>query len=43
MTVPELKSTVYLLPDVAWPIIKQTVANTGNRPWRSEVPSHALG
>ena len=30
MTVPELKSTFYLLPEVAWPIIKQTVANTGN-------------
>ena len=30
MTVPELKSTVYLLPEMAWPIIKQTVANTGN-------------
>ena len=43
MTVPELKSTVYLLPEMAWPIIKQTVANTGNRLWRSEVPSHALG
>ena len=34
MTVPELKSTFYLLPEVAWPIIKQTfkqtVTNTGN-------------
>ena len=30
MTVPELKSTVYLLPEVAGPIIKETVANTGN-------------
>ena len=30
MTVLELKSMVYLLPEVAWPIIKQTVANTGN-------------
>ena len=30
MTVHELKSTVYLLPEVAWPIIKQNVANTGN-------------
>ena len=30
MTVPELKSTVYLLPEVAWPIITQIVANTGN-------------
>ena len=28
MKVPELKSTVYLLPEVAWPIIKQNVANT---------------
>ena len=28
MTVPELKSTVYLLPGMAWPIIKQNVANT---------------
>ena len=43
MTVPELKSTVYLLPEVARPIIKQTVANTGNRLQSSEVPSHALG
>ena len=36
MTVPELKSTVYLLPEVAWPIIKQTVATTGNHAvlWR---------
>ena len=30
MTVPELKSSVYLLPEVAWPILKQNVANTGN-------------
>jgi len=30
MTVPELKSTAYLLPEMAWPIIKQNVANTGN-------------
>ena len=29
-SVAELKSTVYLLPEVAWPIIKQAVANTGN-------------
>ena len=29
-SVPELKSTVYLLPEVAWPIIKQAVANAGN-------------
>ena len=28
MTVPELKSTVYLLPEVAWLITKQNVANT---------------
>ena len=40
MTVPELKSTVYLLPEIAWPIIKQTVGNTGNRLQCSEVPSH---
>ena len=32
ITVPELKSTVYLLPEVAWPIIKQAVANTRNHP-----------
>ena len=25
MTVPELKSTVYLLPELTWPIIKQNV------------------
>ena len=31
MTVPELKGTVYLLPEVAWLITKQNVANTGNR------------
>jgi len=30
MTVPELKSMVYLLPEVAWPIIKQNEAYTGN-------------
>lgn len=30
MTVPELKSTAYLLPEVAGPIIKQNVANTRN-------------
>ena len=29
MTVPELKITVYPLPEVAWPIKKQT-GNTGN-------------
>ena len=43
MTVPELKSTVYLLPEVAWPIIKQNVANTGNRLQCFEVTSDALG
>ena len=45
MTVPQLKSTVYLLPEVAWPIIKQNAAtyNTGNRVRRSEVTSEALG
>ena len=43
MTVPELKSTVYPLPEVAWPIIKQNAANTGNRVRRSEVTSEALG
>ena len=32
MTVPELKSTVYIPPEVAWPIIKQDVTNAGNRP-----------
>ena len=42
MTVPELKSTVYLLPEVAWPIIKQNVTNTGNRPQCSDVTSTAL-
>ena len=31
MTLPELKIAVYLLPEVAWPIIKQSVANTGDR------------
>ena len=43
MTVPELKSTVYLLPEVACPIIKQNVANTGNRVHCSDVTSDALG
>ena len=43
MTVPELQSTVYLLPEVAWPIIKQNVANTGNRLQCFEVTSDALG
>ena len=42
MTVPELKSTVYLLPEVAWPIIKQNVAYTGNRVRSSELTSEAL-
>ena len=28
MTVAELKSTVYLLPERAWPIMKQNVTNT---------------
>ena len=41
MTVPELKSTVYLLPEVAWPIIKQNVASTGNRLQCFEVTSDA--
>ena len=31
MTVPDLMSTVYLLLGVTWPIIKQNVANIGNR------------
>lgn len=43
MTVPELKSTVYLLLEVAWLIIKQNVVNTGNRLQCSEVTSDALG
>ena len=43
MTVPELKSTVYLLPEVAWPIIKQNVANAGNLLQCFEVNSDALG
>ena len=43
MTVPELKSTVYLFPEVAWPIIKQIVANTGNRLLCFEGTSDALG
>ena len=42
-TVTELKSTVYLLPEVAWPIIKQTVANRRNHVQCSEVISDALG
>ena len=43
MTVPELKSRVYLLPELAWPIIKQNEANTGNRLQCFEVTSDALG
>ena len=43
LTVPELKSTVYLLPELTWPIIKQNVANTGNRLQCFEVTSYALG
>ena len=43
MTVPELKSSIYLLPEVAWPIIKQNVANVGNRLQCFEVISDALG
>ena len=43
MTVPELKSTVYLLPELTWPIIKQNVANTGIRLQCFEVTSDALG
>ena len=43
MTVPEPKSTVYLLPEVAWPIIKQNVGNTGNRVQCPDVTSDALG
>ena len=42
MTVPELKNRVYLLPEVAWPIIKQNVANTGNRLQCFEVTSMRL-
>ena len=38
-----VKSTVYLLPEVAWPITKQNVANTGNRLQGSDVTSDALG
>ena len=39
-TVPELKSTVYLLPEVVWPIIKQTVANRRNQVQCSEARAH---
>ena len=42
-TVPELKSAVYLLIEVAWPIIKQTVANRRNHVQCYEVTSDALG
>ena len=42
-TVPELMSTVYLLLEVTWPIIKQNVANIGNRLQCFEVTSDALG
>ena len=43
MTVPEMKRSVYQLPEVAWPIIKQNVANTGNRLRCFEVTSDAFG
>ena len=43
MTVPALKITVYLLSEVAWPIIEQNVANTGNCSQCFEVTSDALG
>ena len=43
MTVLELKSTVYLVPEVAWPVIKQNEASTGNRLQCYEVTSDALG
>ncbi len=43
MTIPELKSKVYLLPEVAWPITKQNVANKGNRLQGSDMTSDALG
>ena len=39
----ELKSTVNLLPEVAWPIIMQNVANTGSRLLCSELTSDTLG
>ena len=42
MTIPELKSMVYLHPEVAWPIIKQNVANRGNRLQCFEVTSNVL-
>ena len=42
MTLPELKIAVSLLPEVAWPIIKQNVANTGDRLQCFEVTSDAL-
>ena len=45
MTVPDLMSTVYLLLGVTWPIIKQNVANIGNRLqcFKVTVTSDALG
>ena len=43
MTVLELKSTVYLVPEVAWPVIKQNEGSTGNRLQCYEVTSDALG
>ena len=43
MTVLELKSTVYLVPEVAWPVIKQNKASTGNRLQCYEVTSDAMG
>jgi len=42
LTVPELISMVYLLHEVAWPIIKQNVAYAGNSLMSSEVTSEAL-
>ena len=43
MTVPKPKSTAYLLPEVAWPIIMQNVANTGNLLLCSELTFDTLG
>ena len=43
MTLPELKIAVYLLTEVAWPITKQNVANTGDRLQCFEVTFDALG
>ena len=42
MTVPELKSTAYLLPEAAWPIVMQNVADTGNSLLCSELTSDKL-